>query len=322
MSAFKQFNSKDILITPFKVNKSFTFQRSTGGGSSFRAAGIDRFIGKNSPKTDDIKGEPITGQISTVPQRLVYDSIKQLYYSNFLENGSGSAANTASFNADGTITGQASTTNYYNYLSSDLPPKRAFPTQSNARIGVIAIPSKLYGEYIKPNTFRYEEDSTVMTDDGEGNLFDQDGNQLGNIIYEHGLAIVTVESEDAYDSLYGTAVYGTDLYGTSPGFDGFMLGRLASCSFESTLTLNETQFGVRIKENEFQYSLNPTLISGSAVESNTYYDFATGSFFQPYITTVGMYNNNYDLLAVAKLARPLPVSQFTDTTIMVNLDMF
>ena len=77
-----------------------------------------------------------------------------------------------------------------------------------------------------------------------------------------------------------------------------------------------------MRENEFQYSLNPTLITGSNINSDTYYDIATGSYFTPYITTVGMYNNNYDLIAVAKLSNPLPVSQFTDTTIMVNLDMF
>ena len=154
------------------------------------------------------------------------------------------------------------------------------------------------------------------------NLIDQDGNQLGNIIYEHGMIIVTVESEAAYDSLYGTAIYGTDLYGESPGFDAFMTGSNVTCSFESTLTLNEVQYAARITENEFGYSLNPTLISGSNINSNTYFNFATGSFFQPYITTLGMYNNNYDLIAVAKLAQPLPVSKFTDTTIMVNLDMF
>ena len=125
-----------------------------------------------------------------------------------------------------------------------------------------------------------------------------------------------------YDSLYGTAIYGTDLYGESPGFDAFMTGSNVTCSFESTLTLNEVQYAARITENEFGYSLNPTLISGSNINSNTYFDFATGSFFQPYITTLGMYNNNYDLIAVAKLAQPLPVSKFTDTTIMVNLDMF
>jgi hypothetical protein len=319
MSSFKQFNSKDVIVTPFKVNKSFTF---LGDAFTDNNIGIDRFIGKNTPSTDNILQEVTTGQISSIPERLVYKSIQQLYYSNFLLDESGSNAATASFNNDTTVTGPSSTTNFYNYLSSDLVPRREFPTQSNARIGVISIPSKLFGEYIKPNTFRYEEDSTIMTDDGEGNLFDQDGNQLGNIIYEHGLAIVTVESEDAYDSIYGTAVYGTDLYGEAPGFDAFMTGSNVTCSFESTLTLNEVQYAARITENEYQFSLNPTIIQGSNINSDTYFDFATGSFFTPYITTVGMYNNNYDLLAVAKLAKPLPVSQHTDTTIMVNLDLF
>ena len=319
MSSFKQFNSKDVIVTPFKVNKNFTF---LGDAFTDNNIGIDRFIGKNTPSTDSILQEVTTGQISSIPERLVYKSIQQLYYSNFLLDESGSNAATASFNNDTTVTGPAATTNFYNYLSSDLVPRREFPTQSNARIGVISIPSKLFGEYIKPNTFRYEEDSTIMTDDGEGNLFDQDGNQLGNIIYEHGLAIVTVESEDAYDSIYGTAVYGTDLYGEAPGFDAFMTGSNVTCSFESTLTLNEVQYAARITENEYQFSLNPTIIQGSNINSDTYFDFATGSFFTPYITTVGMYNNNYDLLAVAKLAKPLPVSQHTDTTIMVNLDLF
>jgi hypothetical protein len=320
MSAFKQFNSRDVVITPFKTNKSFSFigaHQLTGSN-----VGIDRFIGKNLTPTNDITTEPVTGQISNIPQRLVYDSIKHLYYSNFLLNSSGSNAVTASFNIDNTITGPANTTNYYNYLSSDLVPRREFPTQSDARIGVISIPSKLFGEYIKPGTFSYEEEGTKITDDGEGNLFDTLGNQLGNIIYEHGLAVITVDSTASYESLYGHAVYGTDLYGDSGGFPSFLTSSNCTCSFESTLTLNEVQYAARISENEFGYSLNPTLISGSNINSNTYYDFATGSFFQPYITTVGMYNNSYDLLAVAKLARPIPVSKFTDTTIMVNLDLF
>ena len=148
MSAFKQFNSRDVIVTPFKVNKEFVLK----GNDQFinSKVGIDRFIGKNSTPTDVISAETTTGQISSIPERLVYDSVKQLYYSNFLLDSSGSNVTTASFNADGTITGPAATTNYYNYLSSDLLPRREFPTQSNARIGVISIPSKLFGEYINP----------------------------------------------------------------------------------------------------------------------------------------------------------------------------
>jgi hypothetical protein len=50
------------------------------------------------------------------------------------------------------------------------------------------------------------------------------------------------------------------------------------------------------------------------------YDFATGSFFSPYVTTVGLYDESYNLLAIGKLAKPLPTSRTTDTTILINFD--
>ena len=49
-------------------------------------------------------------------------------------------------------------------------------------------------------------------------------------------------------------------------------------------------------------------------------DFATSSYFEPYITTVGLYDNDHQLLAVGKLAKPLQSSDTTDTTILVNID--
>ncbi len=63
-------------------------------------------------------------------------------------------------------------------------------------------------------------------------------------------------------------------------------------------------------------------------ESSSYYqpqgdtlvNFATASNFNPYITGVGLYNDNKELLAIAKLAKPLPTSTTTDTTILINID--
>ena len=85
------------------------------------------------------------------------------------------------------------------------------------------------------------------------------------------------------------------------------------------------------RENEFNFSLNPSLSSGSTAYSSsvgTYYlpseflyDYATGSYFSPYISTIGMYDDNQNLLAVAKLAQPIQSSPTTDTTILVNLDL-
>ena len=54
--------------------------------------------------------------------------------------------------------------------------------------------------------------------------------------------------------------------------------------------------------------------------TQVYYDFCTGSYFSPYVTTVGLYNEGNELVVVGKLARPLPISLQTDTTFMINFD--
>jgi hypothetical protein len=97
----------------------------------------------------------------------------------------------------------------------------------------------------------------------------------------------------------------------------FITGSNVTCSFSSSYELFETQYKCTIGADEFNYSNNPTIISGSEGEL---YDFATGSFFAPYVTTVGLYDGFYNLLAVAKLAKPLPTSRTTDTTILINFD--
>jgi hypothetical protein len=97
----------------------------------------------------------------------------------------------------------------------------------------------------------------------------------------------------------------------------FITGSDVVCSFSSSYTLYETQYKCTIGADEFNYSNNPSIISGS---EGQLYDFATGSFFAPYVTTVGLYDNSYNLLAVGKLAKPLPTSRTTDTTILINFD--
>lgn len=63
-----------------------------------------------------------------------------------------------------------------------------------------------------------------------------------------------------------------------------------------------------------------TYISQS-IKKSTYSDFATGSYFSPYITTIGLYDNNKQLLAVGKLSRPTKIPTEADLTIQVNFDM-
>ena len=74
--------------------------------------------------------------------------------------------------------------------------------------------------------------------------------------------------------------------------------------------------------------MNPSLLSSSISKegrirqsgSAYYEDYVTGSDFTPFITTVGLYNDKKELMAVGKLAQPLALSQYVDTTILVNID--
>tara|TARA_R100000908_G_C3726085_1_gene127094 strand:+ start:90 stop:1070 length:981 start_codon:yes stop_codon:yes gene_type:complete len=326
MSVYKPFTTSDVVVTPFKVNKSFTFK----GASEFTSSnvGIDRFIGENIPY---ISGSNLTGQIVSQSQALIYESTKQLYYSNFLFGEDGSPANLPQFNNDGTITIEGGSGSYQpmydNYLPNTLDANRLFPTASGDRIGVISIPSNLFGEYIKPGTFSLEYSGSIsgeITDNGDGHLFNG-GFRVGDIIYQHGIVILTAFGSSITGSVYGVGLnsgYGTASYGTSDvaELNSIITGNNITCSFQSTTTIYESQYKCTFNPNEYNYTQNPSAIS-SSLNSGIVYDFLTGSYFEPYITTVGLYNNANQLVAVGKLSQPLQSSNTTDTTVLVNLDL-
>lgn len=154
--------------------------------------GISRYLGVNG---NFLTNQSTTGEISEEYQVAIYNSAKQLYYTNYLSGSFGEVSNAVvpSFNPDGTITppsGSSQTYNtlYYNFESTDLNPQKTFPSES---IGIISIPTKLFGDYIKPGSFRIESSvSGTLYDDGEGRIKLND-NYVGNIIYEHGIVIIT-----------------------------------------------------------------------------------------------------------------------------------
>ena len=96
-------------------------------------------------------------------------------------------------------------------------------------------------------------------------------------------------------------------------------------SFKNEHIIYENEVRCVIKESEFNLSYNPTLVSGSYISGSLKY-FATGSilpsgsYFTPYVTTLGLYNSNNELLAVAKFGKPMLVSPDTDMTFVVKYD--
>jgi hypothetical protein len=319
MAAFKQFNSQDIIVSPLEVNKSFTFKGD--GELSASNADVNRFLGKNINFTASTNYQTGFNSGSLIlSQSSVYNNIKQLYYSNYQSSSFGDHAITASTflgadrAGDVLIGPNGSNGRYVNYLQSTLTQSRYFPTSSDEEVLVLSIPSKLFGDYIQPKSFllNLNNDSngwsqtSEIIDDGNGNLLSASIN-VGQIFYPHGIAVLTQQSWNEND------------------LENAYSGSQITASFSSSFVIYETQYKCTIGESEFNFSQNPSIISSSITDNVTtssgiLYDFATGSYFSPYVTTVGMYNDDHELLAVGKLAQPLPTSQTTDTTILVNID--
>jgi len=73
----------------------------------------------------------------------------------------------------------------------------------------------------------------------------------------------------------------------------------------------------RVPNKEFNFSANPTFTSGSNG------DFTVSSFFKnpkTFVTQIGLYNDNNELLAIAKLSKPLEKSYSKEAIIKVKLD--
>jgi hypothetical protein len=95
------------------------------------------------------------------------------------------------------------------------------------------------------------------------------------------------------------------------------ISRGKSFTINSQETITSDYIFVRSRNSEFNYSENPSFISGSTGEV-IYSNFINNP--QTYVTTVGLYNDSNELLAVAKLSRPL-IKDFTkESLVRVKLD--
>lgn len=97
--------------------------------------------------------------------------------------------------------------------------------------------------------------------------------------------------------------------------DTYSISTDITCDSEEVITSN--YIFVRARNAEFNYSQNPTFID-STTGGVRFTDFITAP--QTFITTVGLYNDNGDCLAVAKLSKPLKKDFTKEALIRVKLD--
>jgi hypothetical protein len=100
----------------------------------------------------------------------------------------------------------------------------------------------------------------------------------------------------------------------------FQSGTLSAITFQNVTNINSTLIFCRASADEFNYSSNPTYTDDDSriVVIDVGQEDTQQSF--TFITSVGLYDANDNLLAVAKLSRPVEKNSERDLTLRVRLD--
>ena len=154
---------------------------------------------------------------------------------------------------------------------------------------------------------------------------------VGLIYYQAGIVVLNTQLlfyNTANNGILSASMTAGSLSGSGANFttiattqtidsgSAFLRNRIYNMSFNNTTELNSTVYFCRVNHNEFNYSANPTYLSSSQIRVKTRRTDPPVA----YITSVGMYSADRELLAVAKLSEPLRKDPNNELTLRVRLD--
>ena len=233
---------------------------------------------------------------------------------------------------------------YRSLIYNDENASFVFGTQTSPNFTVINVARSRYKESIKPGSLTLRLSGSgaglttlVLTDDSiaSGSITNYIGSNRYYTLVSGSAGAVTSSRAGASGS-YGllfpdlgvillnssalaqtSSEGGINLATGSTALYNSMSGSGASSfTLQSEETVSSRYFFTRVKNSDFNYTTNPSIINNSG---SLLYDTLINNP-QTYVTTVGMYNDNNELLAVAKLSRPL-VKDFTkESLIRIKLD--
>ena len=167
--------------------------------------------------------------------------------------------------------------------------------------------------------FAPNSNGEAPTADGK---YPQNGTAVGLIYYQAGIAVLTasifngtfgpMENHPNNTGSVAAVLAGATIEDNSTG----LRNRMLDLSFNNTTELNSTIYFCRANHNEFNYSSNPTYLTDSKLNVKNKQQDSPVS----YITTVGLYSADNELLAVGKLSEPLKKTPETELTIRTRLD--
>lgn len=178
----------------------------------------------------------------------------------------------------------------------------------------------------------FETNRLVVTEEFDFNGFIIPSDTIGNVFYDHGLLAIKGETYQDKNTDISSSLLLTNF----------------NLDFNSTKTIYETEIFLPVLETEFNVSQNPTALeykydatnavseshikqtfvsSFDGTTTGTWDDYEvsasldqTGSYLTPYITTIGLYDDNLNMVAVAKLTQPTKSLPDYPVNFIVRLD--
>lgn len=142
----------------------------------------------------------------------------------------------------------------------------------------------------------------------------------GLIYPQHGYAVFDANALNisaSFNTVTGSLVQGDNAMKLFTAISGAAARDGYGIQARSSEQVKSTYYYVRVKNGEYNYSNNPSFVTGSLGQL-TYSTFINDP--QIYITTVGLYNDRRELLAVAKLSRPILKAFTREALLKIKLD--
>ncbi len=352
MSAFKKLNRQDVYVSDYVAKKRWSASDTAVGGYNIET--LRGFSGSTPgyPYPSDFHNNRY--------QKLVYDSINQLYYRDGIGEGVFSGSANISLQSSLTLSG-----------SRDI----------KTEVAVLSFPRGTYGTHIEPGTFQIHplsESQDSFTEVGYyGDYFSGDDNYIEKAGFWYGSNSLNTEDYIVSESIHTPSssldAYVTESLDSSPGqyvdidpgqqmmhivddgngclifsgselkyteprkvvgdiiynqgqvvFTDPVVARYISTysrhklQWKSNLPIYTYNVSCIVRDSEMNFTYNSSALSGSKGELN---NNVTGSSFSPYVTTVGLFNDSNELIAVAKMNKPIPKSTHADMTFEVKIDI-
>ena len=353
MSAYKKLNRQDVYVSDYVAKKQWS-----ADGTSVTGYNIETLRGFSG----STPGYPYPKDyLNNRYQKLVYDSVNQLYYRDGIGDGLFSGSADLSLQSTVTLSG-----------SRDL----------GTEVAVISFPRGTYGTHIEPGTFKLspitEAADRFVQSGYAGDYFSGEDNYVQDIGYWYGAGPLITGEYIVSESIHTLGSSSADMYVTEsltsdPGqyvdipqdqqrlemidngdgaliFSGSELKYTEPQKVVGDIIYNQGQAIITnkdvaryvstysrhklrwksnvpiytynvsciVRDSEMNFTYNPSAVTGSKgiISSNV-----TGSSFAPYITTIGLYNDSDELIAVAKTNKPIPKSTHADMTFEVKIDI-